>query len=97
MRKQLKDKMDLLGKLNKWGNAVSDRKWFDGMISGLVINVVGIIASTFYSERKEFINQIKSLNILPITTYHIAPRAQRKVKLINLSISLAVWLLRIKS
>ena len=96
MRKQLKDKMDLLGKLNKWGNTVSDRRWFDGMISGLVINVVGIIASTFYSERKEFINQIKSLNILPISTYHIAPRAQRKVKLINLSISLAVWLLHIK-
>ena len=97
MRKQLKDKMDLLGKLNKCGNTVSDRRWFDGMISGLVINVVGIIASTFYSERKNFIKQIKALNILPITTYHIAPRAQRKVKLINLSINLALWLLRIKS
>lgn len=97
MRKQLKDKMDLLGKLNKWGNTVSDRRWFDGMISGLVINVVGIIASTFYRERKQYIKQIKALNILPITTYHIAPRAQRKVKLINLSINLAVCLLHIKN
>ena len=96
MRTQLKDKIELLGKLNNWGKTVSDRRWFDGMISGLVINVIGIIASTFYIERKEFINQIKSLNILPISTYHIAPRAQRKVKLINLSISLAVWLLHIK-
>ena len=97
MRKQLKDKMDLLGKLNKWGNTVSDRRWFDGMISGLVINVVGIIASTFYNERKNYIKQIKALNILPITTYHIAPRAQKKVKLINLSINLTVLLLRMKS
>ena len=97
MRKQLNDKIELLGKLNKWGNTVSDRRWFDGMISGLVINVVGIIASTFYRERKQYIKQIKALNILPITTYHIAPRAQRKVKLINLSINLALWLLRIKS
>ena len=97
MRKQLEDKMAILGRLNEWGNAVPDRRWFDGMISGLVINIVGIIASTFYSERKQYIKQIKALNILPITTYHIAPRAQRKVKLINLSINFAVWLLHIKS
>ena len=97
MRKQLQDKLALLGKLNTLGNRVACRRWFDGMISGLVINVVGIIASTFYSERKQYIKQINALNILPITTYHIAPRAQRKVKLINLSINFAVWLLHIKS
>ena len=97
MRKQLDDKMAILGRLNEWGKTVSDRRWFDGMISGLVINIVGIIASTFYQERKQYIKQIKALNILPITTYHIAPRAQRKVKLINLSINFAVWLLHIKS
>ena len=97
MRKQLDDKLNILAKLNQLGNTVSDRRWFDGMISGLVINIVGIIASTFYSERKRYIQQIKALNILPITTYHIAPRAQRKVKLINLSINFAVWLLHIKN
>ena len=96
MRKQLQDKIDLLGKLDKWGNEVKGRRWFDGMISGLVINVVGIIASMFYSERKEYIQQIKALNILPISTYHIAPRAQKKVKLINISPALAVLLLRLK-
>lgn len=93
-RKQLQDKMDLLRKLNDWGNKVEDRRWFDGMISSLVVNIVGIIASTFYNERKEYIQQIKTLQILPITTYHIAPRAQRKVKLINFSIDIAVWLLK---
>lgn len=97
MRKQLDDKIAILGRLNEWGSSVPDRRWFDGMISGLVINLVGIIASTFYRERKQYIQQIKALNILPITTYHIAPRAQRKVKLINLSLNLAVWLLHIKS
>ena len=93
-RKQLQDKMDLLRKLNDWGNKVEDRRWFDGMISSLVVNIVGIIASTFYSDRREYIQQIKTLQILPITTYHIAPRAQKKVKLINMSIDLAVWLLK---
>ena len=94
MRKQLDDKIAILGRLNEWGKQVSNRRWFDSMISGLVINVVGIIASAFYSERKAYIRQIKALDILPITTYHIAPRAQRKVKLINLSPALAVFLLK---
>lgn len=96
MRKQLQDKMRLLERLNKWGNQVADRRWFNSMISSLVVNIVGIIASTFYDERKEYIRRIKELNILPITSYHIAPRAQRKVKLINMSINFAVYLLRLK-
>ena len=93
-RKQLEDKMGLLERLNLWGNQVPDRRWFDSMISSLVVNMVGIIASTFYAEHRLHIQRIKSLNILPITTYHIAPRAQRKVKLINWSIDLAVWILK---
>lgn len=92
-RKQLHDKIELLRKLNDWGDRVFDRCWFDGMISGLMVNVVGIIATTFYAERKEYVKQIKAMHLLPLSTYHIAPRAQRKVKLINLSIDLAVTLL----
>lgn len=95
-RKQLNDKMGLLERLNQWGSQLPDRRWFDSMISGLVVNIVGMIASYFYSERKEYIKQIKALGILPITTYHIAPRAQRKVKLINLSINLATSILHLK-
>ncbi len=96
MRKQLHDKLGLIGKVNTLGNSVACRRWFDGMISGLVINVVGIISQYFYQERKEYIKQIKALNILPITTFHIAPRAQRKAKLINLSINFAVWMLHLR-
>lgn len=95
-RKQLRDKIDLLAKLDTWGKQVADRRWFDGMISGLMVNIVGIIASTFYAERKEYIQKIKAMRLLPLSTYHIAPRAQRKVKLINLSIDLAVMLLHLK-
>ena len=94
--KQLKDKIDLLRKLDDWGNQVVDRRWFDGMISGLMVNIVGIIASTFYADRKEYVQQIKAMHLLPLSTYHIAPHAQRKVKLINLSIDLAILLLHLR-
>ena len=95
MRKQLDDKLVILAKLNKLGNTVSNRRWFDGMISGLVINVVGIIASMFYSERKLYIKQIKALGVLPLKNINIPPRAIKKLKLINISPALAVLVLKL--
>lgn len=95
-RKQLQDKMGLLERLNQWGNTVSDRRWFDSMISSLVVNVVGMLAGQFYAERKAYIRQIQSMRLLLLTTYHIAPRARKKVMLINISPALAVLLLKIK-
>jgi hypothetical protein len=94
-RKQLQDKMGLLERLNQWGNQVSDRRWFDSIISNLVVNIVGMLASTFYKERKRYVKQIKALGILPISIYHIAPRARKKVKMINLSLRLAIELLHL--
>ena len=96
MRKQLQDKLALIGKLNMLGNLVANRRWFDGMISGLLINVVGIISQYFYQERKDYIKQIKSLGVLPLKNINVAPRAVKKLKLINFSIDLATWLLHIK-
>ena len=93
MRKQLQDKLALIGKLNTLGNSVECRGWFDGMISGLVINVVGIIAQYFYADRKDYIKQIKSYGVLPIKNINVASRAVKKLKLVNRSIALAVWVL----
>ena len=93
MHKQLQDKLALIGKINALGSSVANRRWFDGMISGLVINVVGIIAQYFYEERKEYIKQIKSCGVLPIKNINVAPRAVKKLRLINLSINLATWIL----
>ncbi len=96
MRKQLQDKLALIGKLNSLGNTIAHRRWFDGMISGLVINVVGIMAQYFYADRKEYIKQIKSFGVLPLKNINVAPRAVKKLKLINISPALAVLMLRIK-
>ena len=92
-RKQLQDKMALLKRLNQWSNQVADRRWFDSMISSLVVNIAGMLAGPFYAERKRYVKQIKALGILPITTDRIAPRAKRKVILINWSIDVATWML----
>jgi hypothetical protein len=96
-RKQLQDKMGLLERLNLWGNAVADRRWFDSMISSLVVNIVGMLAGPFYSDRKEYIKQIKSCGVLPLKNSNVTPRAVKKLKLINKSLRLSMWLLHIKS
>ena len=96
-RKQLQDKIALLERLNQWGNQVSNRRWFDSMISSLVVNIVGMLAGPFYAEHREYIKQIKALGILPITTDRIAPRAKRKVILINWSIALATDILHLRN
>jgi hypothetical protein len=96
MHKQLQDKLALIGKLNTLGCSVANRRWFDGMISGLVINVAGIIAQYFYKERKEYIKQIKSYGVLPIKNINVVPRAVKKLKLVNFSITLAVWILHLR-
>lgn len=96
MRKQLNDKLALIGKINTLGNSVACRRWFDGMISGLVINVVGIIAQYFYADRKEYIKHIKSFGVLPLKNINVAPRAVKKLKLINISPALAVLILRLR-
>ena len=94
--KQLNDKLSLLNKLKKLSNKVDNSRWFDGMIANLVINIVGLIADTFYSERKKYIKQIKSFGVLPIKNINVSPRAVKKMKLINISPALAVLLLKLK-
>ena len=96
MRKQLHDKLNLIKNLNAWGDTVENRRWFDQMISGLVINIVGMIAHYFYAERKEYIQQIKSYGVLPLKNINVAPGAIKKLKLINFSIDLATWLFHIR-
>lgn len=97
MRKQLQDKIFILGRLNEWGKKVVDRRWFDSMASVLIISIVGVLSSILYKERKHYVKQIETIGVLPITTYHITPRAQKKVRLINFSIKLAIIILHISS
>ena len=92
LRKHLHDKIIILERLNTMGKSVTNRLWFDTMISSLMIGVLDSIASDFYDERKIFIKKIKNMGILPLTTFHIAMKAKKKVKLINFSIHFSLFI-----
>lgn len=94
--KHLHDKIKILERLNTWGKIVTNRLWFDTMISSLMIGIINSIASNFYKERKNYIKQVKYMGILPLTTFHIPEKAIKKVNLINFSIHFSLFITVIK-
>lgn len=96
-RKVLDDKMRLIAALKGQKKNVPDGRWFDAMIAGTVISVMGLLSGDFYSERKAYLCQLKALDIYPLTSYQQNKGGLRKIRLINLSPSLAVWLLNLKN
>ena len=96
LRKQLRDKLMIVEKLNVLGKSISNRQWFDTMISSLMIGIINLLATILYEERMDYVKQIQYLKIFPLTTFHIPTKAKEKIKLMNLSINLSLLLTRIR-
>lgn len=97
VRKKIEDKLYIVQKLIQYSKDLNDIRWFESMISGMIIGLVETISSSLYDERKVYLKMIKELDILPLSSYHIAPRAQRKVRLINRSINLTIMIFRLRN
>ena len=85
LKKNINDKIQIIEYLQQRKTSFDKQDWFDGMISTMVISVLGIITNFFYHERKGTINRLKSLKVFPISSYHLTKEATRKRFLINLS------------
>jgi len=94
-QKVLDDKMRLIATLQQ--QAIDLRmkgrynRWYQDAISDLVVSIVGELSSEFYEERNKYIAKLDQLNVFPIT-----PRCI-KVRLINLSPRVAIYLLHLKN
>lgn len=66
-------------------------RWYADMISDTVVSVYGLLSTLFYSERNEYLEQLKQMKVYPIASRGI------KARLINISPQLAIWLLHIKN
>ena len=97
-KKQLEDKLAIVSKLNMLKKNIGDTRWFDGIITFLILNILMVIAQYFYSDRKKYLSQIKTMHLMPLSYFHVNPRAKRKVRLINmLSINMAVFIFHLIS
>lgn len=94
-QKVLDDKMRLIGEMQRQSKELENKglnnAWFDRMIADTVISVIGILSVDFYNERKEYLTQLKQMNVYPLTS------KLSKAKLINFSPRLAVEILHIKN
>lgn len=94
-KKVLDDKMRLVKTLQSQAKELAsdgkDSRWFARMIADTVISIIGILSTQFFDERKEYLAELKKLNIYPIQSQIT------KAKLINFSPRLAVEILHIKN
>ena len=94
-QKVLDDKMRLIGEMQRQSNELKSKglnnAWFSRMIADTVISVIGMVSVDFYVERKEYLKQLKQMDIYPLAI------KSAKARLINLSPCLAVELLHLKN
>ena len=94
-KKVLDDKMRLVKTLQSQAKELvsdgKDSRWLARMIADTVISIIGILSAQFYEERKEYLAELKKLNIYPIQSQIT------KAKLINFSPWSAVEILHIKN
>ena len=93
-QKVLDDKMYLVGEMQRQAVALAAQgkahSWFCRMIADLVISIVGMLSTDFYSDKKSYLQQLNKYDIYPLQS------RKPKARLINLSPRLAVELLHIK-
>ena len=94
-QKVLDDKMHLIATLQQQAvdlrKAGRNNRWYRDMISDTVVSIIGMLSNLFYSNRKEYLDQLEQLKIYPITARSL------KARLINISPRLAVALLHLKN
>lgn len=93
IRKALNDRITIIKTLKETSATLHDHRWFDGMVASIVISVISRVAKSFYSERHDWIARLRSLNVFPVSSYHLTPAAKRKRILLNLSPCLYCWLM----
>lgn len=98
-RKILDDKLHLVNTLKqlreKEMSFGRDIIWFDGMISETVVSIMGMLSSDFYPHRRQYLQAIKQLSVFPLSTIMATQYAKRKIRILNVSPRLLVWLLHI--
>lgn len=90
-QKILNDKMRLIEMLQGYSG-----RWFEGMVAATVLGVMEVLASDFYEDRVEYIDKLNEMHVFPLSTYHIWPKALKKIRLINMSPRVALFILHTK-
>ena len=94
-QKVLDDKVRLIASLQSQAAFVREQgssdAWFLRMISATVVSIIGILSTSFYTERGKYVSKLKRMNVFPIYA------SSFKAKLINFSPRIAIELFHLKN
>lgn len=84
-KKVLDDKMRLIGGFLEQQKMVTDKSWYIWHIASTAIGVLNSVCAYPAPERKQYIQQLKSLNIFPLSTYRADRNSRIKIRIANVS------------
>lgn len=90
----------LLGILHEQLKTIDNRgvrEWYNMMIAHSVVSMMTLIGTYQYNNRNKYLLKIDQLNLFPLSNINQVKKAERKLRLLNLSPRLFLWLLHIKS
>lgn len=96
-KKVLNDKFLLMDSLQEQMYDVSDKRWFEGMISQTAISIIGYVCANYYGQRKQFIRDLKNRKLFPLSVYQANKPARRRIRIANFSPALLCLVIHVKN
>ena len=94
-KKVLEDKIKLLYGFKEQAQHVQNKQWFKWQTAGVTMHVLGILATYPSAVRKPYIQQLKSLNIFPLSLYRAVGNNKWKIRVANASPTLYCWVMSV--
>ena len=70
--------------------------WYKCMEAHSVVSLLSNVGTSLFTERKDYLRQLKALNLFPLSSQTDSAKTLRKIRLANWSPMLLVWLLHLK-
>ena len=96
-KKLLTDLFSIIDSMQEQKEGIKDARWHEGIIAQTALYIIGFVSENYYQQRNEFLKQLKTKRIFPLSTFHALPAVKRKVFLANLSPRLLCSLLHFKN
>jgi len=87
--KVVNGQMTLIGFLQDQANLLEDKRWQEGMIAHIVVSIITTLGTCMYSQRTEYLIELKKKKVYPLSFFNASRSARRKIRIINLSPGLA--------
>ena len=94
-KKILDDRMKLLYGFQEQSKLVADNKWFKWHIAATAIAILNTISTYPKYKREQYLQELISLDIFPLSTYRAVGNNKYKIRLANISPSLYCKLMHI--